>query len=284
LSGVDLRRRTLLRAMGAAPLMLLGEHALAGSVWDLRAMRRCSAADLVDALRGAACRLLGEVHDNALQHAIQNDLLAALGEHGLKPAVAFEQFDNQYDAALRSPDIATAESVALAVQFNRKNWNWDFYRPLVETALRHRMPLRAANLSRAKAAAIARQPAPAAFDAPWSAQKETLLRETIFEGHCRALPERLMPGMAAAQRARDRALAAALADAPGDGAVLIAGNGHVRRDLGVPLYLPRPCLSLGLLEVEAGKSDPPDYVLPFDFVWFTPRAKREDPCNAFTPR
>jgi uncharacterized iron-regulated protein len=72
--------------------------------------------------------------------------------------------------------------------------------------------------------------------------------------------------------------------------VLIAGNGHVRRDLGVPLYL-RPAspdariVSLGLLEIETGKDRAADYFArgaerAYDFAWFTARAQRKDPCIA----
>ncbi|MEA2748381.1 MAG: hypothetical protein QOI41_2524, partial [Myxococcales bacterium] len=50
----------------------------------------------------------------------------------------------------------------------------------------------------------------------------------------------------------------------------------------------RAVLSIAFAEVEKGKNDPPAYAarwnvttLPFDFVWFTPRATDEDPCAAF---
>ena len=72
--------------------------------------------------------------------------------------------------------------------------------------------------------------------------------------------------------------------------MLIAGNGHVRRDLGVPLYLQQALpgariVSLGLLEVESGKERAADYSAQgaqrtYDFAWFTARAAREDPCRA----
>ncbi len=72
--------------------------------------------------------------------------------------------------------------------------------------------------------------------------------------------------------------------------VLIAGNGHVRRDRGVPFYLksPKNVVSVGHLEVEKSLTDPRAYAvsmgasaLPFDYVVFTPRATDEDPCEAF---
>lgn len=235
--------------------------------------------ELLLRLKASRFRLLGEVHDNPEHHAIRARLLDALGRAGLKPAVAFEQFDSEHDVALqallRTRKVITAEDVANAVQFDRKGWNWAFYRPIVETALRHGMPLRAANLSRAAARRVAQGTQDVALPA-WPASRERELQDYIFEGHCRALPQSAMPGMTAAQRARDLTLARALHGAPVDGAILIAGNAHVRRDFGVPVYLPgESVFSVGLLEA------PPEAPALYDFVWVTAAAKRPDPCEAF---
>ena len=103
------------------------------------------------------------------------------------------------------------------------------------------------------------------------------------------------PSLAAAQRARDATLAESLLAKNGDGAVLIAGDGHVRRDLGVPIYLSaagadRIC-AVGILEVEDGRENAGDYVrsaaLPvplYDFACFTARWSRPDPCADFQRR
>jgi hypothetical protein len=78
--------------------------------------------------------------------------------------------------------------------------------------------------------------------------------------------------------------------------VLIAGNGHVRRDLGVPLHLAtrapqRGVLAVGIVEVVEGVARAEDYVAPgagdipqFDVAIFTPRTDRPDPCAGFAPR
>ena len=281
------------------------DHPLAGAIWSVADARRVDEQRLSDALRAARNRLLGEVHDNPDHHAIQLDQLRRLADSGLTPVVAFEQFDRDHDAALQerlAGGKVTAEDVASAVRFDRSGWNWDFYRPLVEIALRHGMPLRAANLSSSATARIvkeglqmlgAERMAALKLENVWSVERERALRREIFEGHCAALPEQSVARMAAAQRARDATLAEALLASGPDGAVLIAGNGHVRRDLAVPLYL-RPAgdatCAIGILEVEAGKKNPRDYLEggvslpPFDFVCFTPAWARPDPCAGFKPR
>jgi uncharacterized iron-regulated protein len=68
------------------------------------------------------------------------------------------------------------------------------------------------------------------------------------------------------------------------GGILIAGNGHIRKDRGVPWYLARRdpgarVVTIGLLEVRDEVLRPPAD-LPYDYVWFTPRVDDDDPCAA----
>ena len=67
---------------------------------------------------------------------------------------------------------------------------------------------------------------------------DALLTE-LEASHCGLMPKSAFGGMAVAQRFRDGNMASILADAaPGSGqVVLVAGNGHVRLDRGVPWYL-----------------------------------------------
>ena len=96
------------------------------------------------------------------------------------------------------------------------------------------------------------------------------------------------------QRARDGQIAQSLIAASHvDGAVLIAGAGHTRKDYGVPTHLGRKVpgqsmISLAFLEVDDAVLEPQAYAerfnsttLPFDYVWFTPRLDDLDPCERF---
>ena len=96
------------------------------------------------------------------------------------------------------------------------------------------------------------------------------------------------------QWARDARMAASLArGGQRDGAVLIAGAGHARRDHGVPAHLARQApgagvASVAFLEVDPAAARAGDYAprfasdaLPFDYVWFTPKIDDVDPCEKF---
>jgi uncharacterized iron-regulated protein len=247
-------------------------------------------ADWQARLRGDAIVVLGEVHDNAEQHRLRLAVLRRAFAAGWRPAIAMEQFDRErqvdIERARRERPRDAQHVIDLAAPAAKGGWNWDFYRPFVALALEHDVPLVAANLSSADATRIVRggfaavfEPAAVAalgldraVDAAWQAAQE---RE-IDAGHCHALPAELWPRMARAQFARDAVMAQALRRHAAAGAVLLAGNGHARRDIGVPRWLAGDAsrvLSVGFLE-----HDEATPAAAFDAVVRTAPAPRSDPC------
>jgi uncharacterized iron-regulated protein len=287
------------------------DHALVGRIWSVRSASFVDEAAVRAALHGYV--LLGEKHDNPDHHALQARLLRAMVAAGRRPAVAFEMFDVDDQPALetsRREHPGDAASLARAVDWDKSGWPpWKDYAPIAQLALDARLPLLATGLPRAKMRALMGHSAPAAADAgapvasaldegvPLAPAEEASLREELRESHCGHLPEARIGGMIRFQRARDAAMAAVLVEAASaghlDDGVLIAGTGHTRRDRGAGRDLAardpkRPITSIAFTEVEAGKSEPLAYAprwnataLPFDFVWFTPRANDDDPCAAF---
>jgi uncharacterized iron-regulated protein len=93
--------------------------------------------------------------------------------------------------------------------------------------------------------------------------------------------------MARAQIARDIVLAQALSPYASRGVVLIAGNGHVRRDIGAPLWLSTAArgslLSVGILERDTDESTNVTSG-QFDRVIETRAVSRADPCKDLASR
>lgn len=108
--------------------------------------------------------------------------------------------------------------------------------------------------------------------------------QEIDAGHCHALPAAMWPGMARAQFARDAFMAKILRENASRGIVLLAGNGHVRSDLGVPQWLGAAerarLFSAGYLEI--GDTRTPDRA--FDVIVRTAAAPRADPCAGLNAR
>ena len=95
-----------------------------------------------------------------------------------------------------------------------------------------------------------------------------------------------------AQRGRDVAMALSMAEAldavssAGNRGpvVLVAGNGHVRKDYGVPQVLAVIRPGTRLLSIGFGEDDAPDREATpavVDVIWSTEPAQRADPCEAF---
>jgi uncharacterized iron-regulated protein len=297
------------RRLAALALVLaLGQdHPLTGRIWDVDAARFVTPDALAAAVSGARFILLGERHDHPEHHALQASLLRRMIEAGRRPAVAFEMLDAaQAPALARHLAAAPRDAAGLgdAVGWRRAGWpDWRLYQPIAEAALAAGLPLVAANLPPGAARAAARGDLSAldpalvrrhALDRPAPAQ--AALEAEIRDAHCGALPETLVPGLVVAQRARDAQMAERLVAGAGDGAVLIAGAGHVRTDRGVPRALAplgpdTRVVSVAFLEVADGWTAPAEYAarfdaprLPFDYVWFTTRADNVDHCARLRER
>ncbi len=250
-------------------------------------------------LAGNAIVLLGEVHDNAAQHRLRLELLRRAFAAGWRPAIVMEQFDVERQADIdRARREQPRDAQHLIDQASPRaarageGWNWAFYRPYVALALEYDVPLLAANLATADTRRIVRGGLAASFDGqrlaalgldrPIAAEWQQAQEREINRGHCGALPATLWPRMAQAQFARDAVMADVLRRQAQRGAVLLAGNGHVRRDLGVPRWLgaeaPR-VFALGLLE-QGDTQTPPG---AFDATLLTEAAERSDPCAGFKP-
>jgi len=277
-------------------------HPLRDRIWDVRAARYVERNELFGRLASRDYVLLGEKHDNARHHAAQALVIDALVVSGRRPAVAFETLSADVDAALARP-LPTAASVRAAVRWDESGWPaWRLYEPVFRVSVRESLPLATANLhagtlGRLRAQGLEGLDASLreylGLEGPVPAPLRASLAEDVRAGHCGLLPESAVPRLVDVQLVRDAWMATALgraAAASRDGAVLVAGAGHVRSDWGVPWHLRRAdpgasVASLGLLEVPLHQEDPVvalaerfDGVVPYDFVWWTDRVDDVDPC------
>lgn len=281
-------------------------HPLIGMIWDVRAGRFVGEGSLVEGLARGRFVLLGEKHDNPDHHRLQARLVRALIAAGRRPAVLFEMLGDDQASALAAylaSQPVDGSGLDVAVDWRGSGWpDWAWYRPIADAAIASRLPIAAANLSRAMTRSLSREgvgaldPGEAArlgLDQPVAPVIEAQMAAEVREAHCGTVSEPTVSRMVLVQRARDAKMAERMVEAGGDGAVLITGFGHGRIDRGIPAQLARRApgasvVSLAFLEVSAGDLEPGAYVtgfggdvLPFDYVWFTPRVDTDDPCETF---
>ncbi len=282
----------------------LRDHPLTGTIWDVGGVRHISSNALTAVTRTKDLLLIGETHDNADHHQLQSWLIHQ-SMRG-RTAIVMEMFGAD-EQPLLDRFIAELPWHRLP-SWQEKNgrFRWSdlaIYEPIFKVAAAAQLPIMAGDPPRDTIRKIAREGLAAlpnneqirlGLDRALDAKLNDALIDELDASHCGLVPKAHFTNMAAAQRYRDARLAHAMSTAQREHrhAILLAGNGHVRKDRGVPLYLAGHSpvtvpLTVLLIEVEDGKTDPAAYVPrdpdgkpAADYIVFTPRVERKDPCIA----
>lgn len=243
--------------------------------------------EALDDLPKAAIVLLGEVHDNPAQHRNQARAIAAI-----KPAaLVFEMLTDGQAAAAIPAMLADPVKLEAALGWRDSGWpDFAIYYPIFLAA--PSALIRGANLPRqdvrraigeGAAAVFGKDAARFGLERALSGEEQAAREDNQRAAHCDALPADMLGGMVEAQRLRDAALAAAALaalDDTGGPVVVITGNGHARRDWGVPSLLAIAAPGLDVLSIgQFEDAVPPD--APYDHYLVTEAVLRDDPCAAF---
>lgn len=248
--------------------------------------------DLLKTLNSADVSAWGEVHDNPRHHALRAELLRAMTSRG--HTVVAEHMD----AGLRVDWQQALPAALTQAGFDTEGWQWPLHQVLFEAVQQTGLALYGGNIPAAQTREVFKsQGSSASSDIQQLLQKALLddvhlqlLRQEIDEGHCSAMPANLFDGMIAVQRARDASMASVLLKhLP---SVLLAGNGHAWKHLGVPQIIRanQPDLrvvSLLLLEHApfSTRAESTEWLQNWrgkaDFIWVTQTRTRDDPCKQF---
>ncbi|AHM02841.1 Lipoprotein, putative [Roseibacterium elongatum DSM 19469] len=246
-----------------------------------------SATAVARAAQGADIVILGEVHDNPAHHRLQAEVVEALAP----TALVFEMLTE--DGARRvTPDLA-ADPVALeeVLMWSESGWpDFAMYYPLIAYA--QTGPIYGAQVVREAAQGAFANGAAATFgagaarfglDRPLPEEEQAAREAAQLAAHCDALPPEILPGFVEAQRLRDAVLARVALDAlarHGAPVAIITGNGHARRDWGIPALLAVAAPELEVVSLGQFEA-PPDADTPFDLWALADPVARPDPCAAF---
>lgn len=200
--------------------------------------RVISCAELARQVQDSDVALLGEQHDQAAHHQRRGALLARLRPPA---AVVAEQLPRGAAVVPSGHLLASLQSAG----FRAEAWDWPLHEPLFASVLSAGLPLTGGNLRDDELRAVLKQgaqalPGPMAAwvaDMPLSAAAQAALDADLMAGHGGHVPAARLQAMRQAQRGRDASMRWALQASGGQPAVLVAGNGHVRLDYGVPQLL-----------------------------------------------
>jgi uncharacterized iron-regulated protein len=277
-----------LGGLGSCAQFGVGHPLSADRLIDLRSGREIGMEELLQQMRASRFVLLGERHDNPHHHARRAELLRRLAGSGA--VVVAEHL-------ARGRHVATVGDLLAALKaggFDPAGWQWPLHQPLFEAVREAGLPLLGGNLPPEAARRIARDGEAALTGAladiasllqaaPLPAEVQARLDADLLAGHCGHLSAARLPATRLAQRARDAAMALAL-QRSGSGyrpAVLLAGNGHVRSDHGVPQLLAVLDPAAPVVNVVFGETGGEPGETQATHLWITQAAQREDPCQAF---
>lgn len=283
------------------------DHPLVGRIWSADRQEGVLPAEAVNAAADADVVMIGETHDNPDHHKLQAWLIRELAHKGKHPGVVLEMIGPEKADSLASylgTGSATPDGLGSALDWNNSGWpDWSMYRPIIEAALGAGYPILPGDASKLQIREVGERGLRVLPDAEVDrlgvgrllpAKLGGALTEDIKVSHCNQLPDADVVKMTDVQRFRDAVLADNVLKAvqKTGGAVLIAGDGHVRTDRGVPYYLHARAPNLKIVtillkEVESGVESPeaavprdPDGKPAASFIWFTARSDRPDQCEA----
>jgi uncharacterized iron-regulated protein len=239
-----------------------------------------TASDMLERTMPTPLLLLGEQHDAPDHQRLQRELVRQLASRGELGALVLEMAPRDRSTQGLRPDASEAE-VQTALNWAQTNggWPWPVYGPVVMTAVRAGVPVLGGNLPRSDMAAAMNN---AALDGLLERDAFMEQQANIRKGHCDMLPESQIVPMTRIQIARDQAMAqtAMRALRREQTVLLVAGNEHVRRDLGVPRFLPAR-LAFKVVQSRAQPNtleDPVATSSHADLLWTSPPQPPRDHC------
>ncbi len=294
------------------------DHPLVGKVYVPRKDGALDASvagqsQLLKAMSEQAIRsqflLLGENHNNPDHHILQAKMLETVVKADRKPDMVFEMIPRSLSAEANSYNLKNdpeLEGFAKRLAWEKRGWySWDIYKPIGLVVAQNQLRVVAGNFDRklvrslykSKTALSEEEHKRFALNESFPPHLQVSLNQELIASHCGMIGETALPAMTRIQRAKDGLMAdAMISSSLNSGTVLIAGNGHIRKDRGVPWVLRKKLsdtsglintYSIGLIEVRKNITDPKQYELInskgealYDVVIFTPKTNIDDPCAA----
>ena len=250
---------------------------------------------MIAAIHDADIILLGEIHDNLFQHRVRADLIGKIQSKEF--AIVSEHLVSGSEITYSGSLLEDLE----AIGFNKKAWSWPVHEVLYKKFEELGLPVFGGNLSQedinniyvGKKFSQSDTLTPIVKRNALDSQSKDKLLNDLVVGHCGVVEEDFLSFMFKVQRLRDASMAyIANKLAP---AIVIAGNGHVRRDYGVPQILKKMnpnsnVISIAFLEIDKLSETTDNLIKKLfkdadtDYIWLTEAVSRVDQCEKLRGR
>ncbi len=230
------------------------ESPSAGNTRVVRISGSTSIEEIIPALAKKRVVFVGETHDNYAHHLSQLEIIKGLHQVYPDLAIGMEMFQQPFQAHLDSfiaGEISEQQFLRTSEWFDRWSFDYRLYRPILDYAREHKIPVMALNASkelknRVSEVGIAglneQERAQVPADVDRSDEKYTARLRKIFHHHPgsnkrnfeRFLDVQLLWDESMAERA-----AAYLKEHPSKKLVVLAGSGHLMYGSGIPQRVSR---------------------------------------------
>lgn len=276
-------------------------HVLVGKIWSVDQNKFIDEESLKEHAVSSKYVVVGETHDNDQHHIAQAKVLTWLLNDNKIVSPVFEMLSSDQLKEIDGKTLKSSDNFFDKVSWDQSGWpDRKLYKPIFDIVIKNDLPIYGAETER-KLLMQLMKGGPDKLPTDISSYLKTVkldenakeqFKEEIIASHCGMLPEKMVKPMILGQRVRDAVMAKTVIEAGSNSQpILIAGSGHARKDVGVPAYIKAQnpeanILSIALMEVVEDVTIPSEYAgawlseeIPFDYVWFTQRIEREDPCK-----
>lgn len=211
------------------------------SIIESKTKQPLTLSELVQRIENVPLILLGEKHDNPAHHQAETALFKALQQRGKLQAVALEMLPSseqpQIDQGLKTlRQSAVIDGAAVKQHLPwTQGWSWQQYRELLTALSQSSVQVLGGNLDRNEITTLFQGAYPLNGKISTQPAVKQRIAEEIAHHHKLAPSDAHIQTMVSVQQFKDRRMAEALIK--GGKTLLIAGNFHVNKAVGVPLHL-----------------------------------------------
>lgn len=217
---------------------------ISNQIINLQTQQTISFHDFVKQLAEYDNVILGEYHDRVNQHILATQLLDNLQKIRPQGSLLLEMLTvDQQDFINQTQQNPPKNLNKLATLLNwQKSWDWQLYGDIVKHPFLYNYPLIATNLTKTEVKILMQGAEPIKGYQSTKPLIKQHIFNTIIKNHDMKADEldesdkRLVNNMVEIQQFRDRRMAEKILSAPKP-TLLLAGNYHAQKNIGVPIHL-----------------------------------------------
>lgn len=242
------------------------------SIYQSKTGRYLTLAEFTQAVQNVPLILVGEKHDDPVHHQAEVALFQGLQQTGKLQSVALEMLPSseqpQIDHALQTLRQQRIDGAAVKQHLPwSQGWDWSQYRELLTALSQSQVRILGGNLDRNEIATLFQGAYPLNGNRSTTTPVKQKIAEAIAQHHQLPPSDSHIQTMVSVQQFKDRRMAEALLK--GGNSLLIAGNFHVNKQVGIPLHLQdlgQNTFVVISLAKNLDEIDPQDA----DYIWLLP--------------